>query len=61
MKGLDLAKKYYEEDMTSQHLVFPDISGPHGLEYKMDKWLVNLFNTTMDIIGVTSKSPCLNY
>ena len=43
-------KKYYEEDMTRQHLVFPDISGPHGLEYKMDKWLVNLFNTTMDII-----------
>lgn len=43
-------KKYYEEDMTRQQLVFPEISGPHGLEYKMDKWLVNLFNTTMDII-----------
>ncbi len=43
-------KKYYEEDMTRQHLVFPEISGPHALKYKMDKWLVNLFNTTMDII-----------
>ena len=43
-------KKYYEEDMTRQQLVFPEISGPHGLEYKMDKWLINLFNTTMDII-----------
>ena len=43
-------KKYYKEDMDRQHLVFPEISGPHGLEYKMDKWLVSLFNTTMDII-----------
>ena len=43
-------KKYYKEDMDRQHLVFPEISGPHGLEYEMDQWLVNLFNTTMDII-----------
>ena len=43
-------KKYYKEDMDRQQLVFPEISGPHGLEYKMDKWLVKLFNTTMDII-----------
>lgn len=43
-------KKYYEEDMSKEKLVFPEISGPHGLEYKMDKQLVKLFNTTMDII-----------
>ena len=43
-------KKYYEEDMSKEKLVFPEISGPHGLEYKMDKRLVKLFNTTMDII-----------
>ena len=43
-------KKYYKKDMENQHLVFPEISGPHGLEYKMDNWLVELFNTTMDII-----------
>ncbi len=43
-------KKYYEEDMSKEKHVFPEISGPHGLEYKMDKRLVKLFNTTMDII-----------
>lgn len=43
-------KMYYEEDMSKEKLVFPEISGPHGLEYNMDKRLVKLFNTTMDII-----------
>ena len=43
-------KMYYEKDMSKEKLVFPEISGPHGLEHKMDKRLVKLFNTTMDII-----------
>lgn len=44
-------KKFYEKDMKTQHLVFPQISGPHSLKYKMDNELAQLFADTMDMIA----------
>lgn len=44
-------KKYYGEDMKRQNLKFPDIVGPHELEYQMDFQLSHLFAETMDIIA----------
>lgn len=46
-------KKYYAEDMTTQHLVFPEISGPHSLKYVMDDELAQLFVDTMNLISPT--------
>lgn len=43
--------KYYEDDIVKQGIKFPKISGPHGLEYKMDDELARLFVDTMDIIA----------
>jgi len=43
-------KKFYEADMNAQNLVFPKISGPHCLEYKMYPKLASLFADTMDKI-----------
>ena len=47
-------KKYYAEDMEKQRLVFPTISGPHSLKYKMDDELAQLFADTMNLISPTS-------
>lgn len=47
-------KKYYAEDMKKQHLVFPTISGPHSLKYKMDDELAQLFADTMNLISPTA-------
>jgi superfamily II DNA/RNA helicase len=44
-------KKYYADDMQKQHLVFPSISGPHSLKYKMDDELARLFADTMSLIA----------
>lgn len=44
-------KKYYLQDMDKQHIRFPKISGPHGLEYKMDDELARLFVDTMQVIA----------
>ena len=46
-------KKYYEKDMQEQGLVFPQISGPHCLEYKMDDELATLFADSMTLIAPT--------
>ncbi len=46
-------KKYYAADMEKQHLVFPAISGPHSLKYKMDDQLAQLFADTMNLISPT--------
>ena len=43
--------KYYADDIAKQGIKFPKISGPHGLEYKMDDELARLFVDTMDIIA----------
>ncbi len=44
-------KKYYAQDMAKQHIRFPKISGPHGLEYQMEDELARLFVDTMDVIA----------
>jgi len=44
-------QKYYQHDMEAQHMVFPKISGPHSLEYKMGNKLARLFARTMDLIA----------
>lgn len=46
-------KKYYADDTAKQHLTFPTISGPHGLMYKMDDELSQLFADTMNLISPT--------
>ncbi len=46
-------KKYYENDMQEQGLIFPQISGPHCLEYKMDNELATLFADSMTLIAPT--------
>lgn len=43
-------KTYYEKDIKNQHLEFPEISGPHALEYQMSSDLASLFARTMDLI-----------
>lgn len=43
--------KYYKDDVAKQHIVFPTISGPHALEYKMEKGLAELFAETMNLIA----------
>ncbi len=43
--------KYYQDDVAKQHIVFPKISGPHALEYKMEKGLAELFAETMNLIA----------
>lgn len=48
-------KKYYEKDMQEQGLVFPQISGPHCLEYKMDDELATLFADSMTLIAPTKE------
>lgn len=47
-------KEFYKDDMEKQGLVFPEISGPHSLKYKMDDELAQLFADTMDIIAPTA-------
>lgn len=44
-------KEYYKDDMERQQLLFPEISGPHNLRYKMDDELAQLFADTMDLIA----------
>lgn len=46
-------KKYYENDLKSQGIVFPEIVGPNKLEYIMDDELSQLFYETMKIIAPT--------
>ena len=46
-------KTYYENDMKEQGLVFPQICGPHCLEYKMDDELAELFADSMTMIAPT--------
>ena len=48
-------KKYYENDMREQGLIFPQISGPHCLEYKMDDELATLFADSMTLIAPTKE------
>lgn len=48
-------KKYYESDMQKQGLIFPQISGPHCLEYKMDDELATLFADSMTLIAPTKE------
>ena len=43
-------KKYYGADMEKQGMVFPEISGPHSLEYRMSPSLAKLFSDTMNMI-----------
>lgn len=59
-------KKYYENDMKEQGLIFPQISGPHPLEYKMDDELATLFAETMTCIAPSKEEkfagvPYLHY
>jgi len=49
-------KKFYADDMKAQKLVFPEVSGPNMLEYKMDDELAQLFADTMNLI-----SPSVNF
>ena len=44
-------KKYYKDDIEEQHLTFPEIVGPIGLEYQMDDELAQLFYDTMTIVA----------
>ena len=46
-------KKYYEDDMKAQGLIFPEIVGPNNLKYVMDDELAQLFSDTMTIIAPT--------
>lgn len=48
-------KKYYEKDIKSQGLAFPEIVGPNNLEYIMDDELAELFSDTMTIIAPTEE------
>lgn len=41
-------KEHYSEDSVTLH--FPDVKGPHKLEYKLDKQLCSLFADTIDYI-----------
>ena len=43
-------KKYYGADMKKQGIDFPDISGPHSLDYQMSPSLAKLFYDTMNMI-----------
>jgi len=59
-------KKYYKKDMQEQGLIFPQISGPHCLEYKMDDELATLFADSMTMIAPTDEEKfagvdCLHY
>lgn len=47
--------KYYQDDLTAQRLIFPQIVGPNNLEYVMDKELAQLFYDTMAIIAPTEE------
>ena len=47
--------KYYQEDLETQGLIFPEIVGPNNLEYRMDKELAQLFFDTMAIIAPTEE------
>ena len=48
-------KKYYEDDMISQGLTFPEIKGPNNLKYIMDDELAHLFADTMSMIAPTEE------
>lgn len=58
-------KKYYQEDMLAEQLIFPEIVGPNNLEYTMDDELAALFADTMSIIAPTEEellqTDYLNY
>jgi hypothetical protein len=45
--------KFYEDDLKKQQIIFPKISGPHALEYKMESGLATLFAQTMNLIAPT--------
>lgn len=44
-------QKYYSADLQKQHIVFPQISGPHSLRYNMEPGLARLFAETMELIA----------
>lgn len=46
-------QKFYEKDIAKQGFIFPKISGPHALEYKMESGLAELFANTMNLIAPT--------
>lgn len=48
-------KLHYAADMAAQHLVFPEISGPHEFKYVMDGELAQLFADTMDLIAPSAE------
>lgn len=45
--------KFYKDDLKKQQIIFPKISGPHALEYKMESGLATLFAQTMNLIAPT--------
>lgn len=47
-------RRYYTYDMQQQGLIFPDISGPHALQYNMSHQLAALFSDTMTMIDPSS-------
>ena len=49
-------ERYYSEDLNRQGIIFPKISGPHMLEYKMSSELAQLFADTMQYICPTDIS-----
>lgn len=48
-------KKYYQKDMDSEGIQFPQIVGPIDLDYKMSDELAHLFSDTMRIIAPSDK------
>lgn len=44
-------QRFYSDDIKKQGIVFPKISGPHSLEYKMESGLAKLFADTMNLIA----------
>jgi superfamily II DNA or RNA helicase len=46
-------QEFYKDDIKKQGIVFPHISGPHPLEYKMESGLATLFADTMNLIAPT--------
>jgi len=48
-------KRYYQDDIASQGIVFPEIMGPQSLEYVMDDELAQLFYETMTLLAPTQE------
>ena len=53
-------KLHYADDMVAQHLVFPEISGPHEIKYVMDGTLATLFHDTMNLLAPSEEFKASN-